>query len=119
MADCGLFDETFQMYCEEIDWQWRLARAGWERWIVPEAEVVHYGGQSTAQARATSFRQLWLSRRKLYERYHSPAMLQALSPLVRGAMERRLRQPQPPEMQAALRDIVAAWQPARRRAGDR
>ena len=30
-AECGWFDETFQMYCEEIDWQWRMARAGWER----------------------------------------------------------------------------------------
>ena len=24
-AECGWFDETFQMYCEEIDWQWRMA----------------------------------------------------------------------------------------------
>jgi GT2 family glycosyltransferase len=30
-AECGWFDETFHMYCEEIDWQWRMARAGWER----------------------------------------------------------------------------------------
>ncbi len=87
--------------------------------MVPEAEVLHYGGQSTAQARAASFRQLWLSRRQLYERYHSPAMLSVLSPLVRGAMERRLRQGPPADMLSALRDILAAWQPARRRAGDR
>jgi len=119
MAECGLFDEAFPMYCEEIDWQWRLARAGWERWIVPEAEVVHYGGQSTAQVRAASFRHLWLSRRKLYERYHSPAMLRVLSPLVRSAMERRLRQPQPAEMQSALRDIILAWQPPPQKAGGR
>lgn len=119
MAECGLFDEAFPMYCEEIDWQWRLARAGWERWMVPSAEVVHYGGQSTAQVRAVSFRHLWLSRRKLYERYHSPAMLRVLSPLVRSAMERRLRQGPSAEMQSALRDIVAAWQPPRPRRGDR
>ena len=113
MAGCGLFDEAFEMYCEEIDWQWRLARAGWERWIVPAAEVVHYGGQSTAQVRAGAFRHLWLSRRKLYERYHSPAMLAVLSPLVRDAMARRLRQGQPEDMERALRDIMAAWGPGR------
>jgi N-acetylglucosaminyl-diphospho-decaprenol L-rhamnosyltransferase len=109
MAECDLFDEGFQMYCEEIDWQWRLARAGWERWVVPAAEIVHYGGQSTAQVRASSFRHLWLSRRKLYERYQSPAMLAVLSTLVRRAMARRLRQGPPADMQAALRDILAAW----------
>ena len=113
IAACGLFDEAFQMYCEEIDWQWRLARAGWERWIVPAAEIVHYGGQSTTQARAGSFRHLWLSRRRLYERYHSRSMLAVLSPLVRGAMGRRLRQGPPADMQSALRDIIAAWQPRR------
>jgi GT2 family glycosyltransferase len=111
MTQCGLFDEIFEMYCEEIDWQWRLARAGWERWIVPAAEVVHYGGQSTAQVHAASFRHLWLGRRKLYERYHSAATLAVLSPVVRGAMRRRLRQGPPADMQAALRDIIAAWQP--------
>jgi len=117
MAECGLFDEAFEMYCEEIDWQWRLARAGWERWIVPAAEIVHYGGQSTAQVRAGSFRHLWISRRKLYERYHSPATVAVLSRLVRGAMGRRLRQGQPADMQSALRDIIAAWQPRRGPAG--
>ncbi len=111
MAECGLFDEAFEMYCEEIDWQWRLARAGWERWIVPAAEIVHHGGQSTAQVRAGSFRHLWLSRRKLYQRYHSPATLALLSRLVCSAMGRRLRQGQPADMQSALQDIIAAWQP--------
>jgi len=113
MADCGLFDEGFGMYCEEIDWQWRLARAGWERWIVPAAEIVHYGGQSAAQVRAGSLRHLWLSRRRLYERYHSPAMLAILSPLVCRAMRRRLRQGQPADMESALQDIIVAWQPRR------
>ena len=90
-AECGWFDETFQMYCEEIDWQWRLARAGWERWIVPAAEVMHYGGQSTAQVKAESLARLWTSRRRLYHRYHTPALNAVLNPLVRLAMRQRIR----------------------------
>ncbi len=90
-VECGLFDETFDMYCEEIDWQWRLARAGWERWVVPAAEVVHHGGQSTAQMPARSFVQLWTSRRRLYYRYHSPLLNALLAPVVRLAMRQRMR----------------------------
>jgi GT2 family glycosyltransferase len=91
LAECGLFDETFHMYCEEIDWQWRMAQAGWERWIVPAAEVVHYGGQSTRQAAADSLLKLWTSRRRLYQRYQSPAINGLLSPLVQLSMRRQIR----------------------------
>jgi hypothetical protein len=91
IAACGLFDETFQMYCEEVDWHWRLAAGGWERWIVPGAEVIHYGGRSAAQVPAESFVRLWTSRRRLYYRYHSPALNAVLKPLVRLAMRQRIR----------------------------
>jgi GT2 family glycosyltransferase len=91
MAEVGLFDETFQMYCEEIDWQWRMERAGWERWVVPGAEVVHHGGRSTAQRRAQAFVLLWSSRRRLYQRYHSPALNALAGPLVQLGMRRAIR----------------------------
>jgi N-acetylglucosaminyl-diphospho-decaprenol L-rhamnosyltransferase len=112
-AQCGWFDEAFRLYCEEIDWQWRLARAGWECWIEPAAEVVHYGGQSTSQAaaRAASFRYLWLSRRQLYARYHSPALTALLAPMVRFSMRRRLNSAPGADLQAALSDIIEAWGP--------
>jgi GT2 family glycosyltransferase len=119
---CGLFDETFQMYCEEIDWQWRLAGAGWERWIVPAAEVIHYGGRSAGQVPAESFVRLWTSRRRLYYRYHSPALNAVLNPLVRLAMRQRIRanhrRSQRGQMSAderaamnlALTGVIEVWQ---------
>ncbi len=121
-VECGLFDETFHMYCEEIDWQWRLARGGWERWIVPAAEVVHYGGQSTAQIKLDSLRKLWTSRRRLYHRYHSAALNTVLSSLVQTAMRRRIRAnyranqrgqmnaDERAELNLALTDIIQVWQ---------
>jgi GT2 family glycosyltransferase len=87
----GMFDEAFEMYCEEIDWQWRLARAGWERWIVPSAEVIHHGGQSTTQVPLESLRKLWISRRRLYQRYQGPLVNALLSYLVQLAMRQRIR----------------------------
>jgi N-acetylglucosaminyl-diphospho-decaprenol L-rhamnosyltransferase len=121
-AECGLFDETFHMYCEEIDWQWRLAGAGWERWIVPSAEVIHYGGRSATQVPAESFVRLWTSRRRLYYRYHSPALNAVLNPLVRLAMRQRIRAnhrrsqrgqisaDERAVMNLALTDVIEVWQ---------
>ena len=37
----GGFDERFRLYGEDIDLCYRAAKAGWERWYVPEAVVVH------------------------------------------------------------------------------
>ncbi len=121
-VQCGLFDETFHMYCEEIDWHWRLARAGWERWVVPAAEVLHYGGQSTAQIKLDSLRKLWISRRRLYHRYHSPALNWVLSALVQASMRARIRAnhrasqrgalnaDERAEVNLVLNDIIQAWQ---------
>ena len=122
IAQCGLFDETFHMYCEEIDWQWRMAQAGWERWIVPAAEVVHYGGQSTSQVHADAFLQLWTSRRRLYYRYHGFAVNALLSRLVQLAMRGRIRANHRrsqrgeldadarAEMNLALSEVIRVWQ---------
>jgi len=45
----GLLDERYFMYSEEMDLCYRLARAGWKLFWVPEAHVVHHGGASSRQ----------------------------------------------------------------------
>jgi GT2 family glycosyltransferase len=42
----GLFDESFFMFSEEVDWLTRFRRAGWKVLFYPGAEVVHVGGAS-------------------------------------------------------------------------
>jgi GT2 family glycosyltransferase len=37
----GLFDESFFMYCEDVDLNWRAQLAGWKCWYTPEAVVYH------------------------------------------------------------------------------
>jgi GT2 family glycosyltransferase len=42
LDELGGFDEGFHpLYGEDIDLCYRAAKAGWERWFVPEAVVVH------------------------------------------------------------------------------
>jgi N-acetylglucosaminyl-diphospho-decaprenol L-rhamnosyltransferase len=41
LDEIGGWDGGFRHYGEDIDLAYRAARAGWERWYVPEAVVVH------------------------------------------------------------------------------
>lgn len=43
------FDESFFMYCEDVDLCWRMGRAGWRVGFEPAARVVHIGAVSTNQ----------------------------------------------------------------------
>ena len=41
LAEIGGWDAGYRMYCEDIDLNYRAAKAGWERWYVPAAVVRH------------------------------------------------------------------------------
>ncbi|MGC9333393.1 MAG: glycosyltransferase family 2 protein [Anaerolineae bacterium] len=41
LEDVGLFDESFFMYCEDVDLNWRAQLAGWTCWYTPDAIVYH------------------------------------------------------------------------------
>jgi len=58
LEELGGYDAGFRMYGEEIDLCYRAARAGWERWYVPEAVVRHRWDAATDHAFWTP-RTLW------------------------------------------------------------
>ena len=58
LAELGGFDEGYRLYGEDIDLAYRAARAGWERWYVPEAVVQH-------EHKAVTDRR-WLTRQTLW-----------------------------------------------------
>ncbi len=70
LLQTGLFDEDFLIYCEEVDWAWRIRNAGWNILCVPQAHVTHLGGQSTSQVRPWSLINLWKSRLHLYAKHY-------------------------------------------------
>lgn len=88
----GGFDEDFFMYCEEIDWAWRIHKAGWEIKTVPAARIVHLSGQSTSQVKPRSVVNLWQSRLHLFEK-HYPAWKRWLArQMIVAGMTRKIRQ---------------------------
>ena len=46
-SGAGLFDETFFMYGEDLDWCFRIQQAGWSIRYTPETKIIHYKGEST------------------------------------------------------------------------
>ena len=69
-ATIGGLDEAYFMYSEELDWCRRLKTAGWRIVYVPEAQIIHYVGQSSEQA--VTARHINFNRAKLryFRKYH-------------------------------------------------
>jgi len=88
----GMFDEQFFMYCEEIDWAWRIRKAGWKVQCIPSAHVVHLAGQSTSQVRAQSVINLWTSRLRLFTKHYPFWKLSLARWLIAFGMQRKINQ---------------------------
>jgi GT2 family glycosyltransferase len=56
--ELGGFDEGYRLYGEDIDLAYRAFRAGWERWYVPAAKVVHTH-QAVTDRKLLTRRTLW------------------------------------------------------------
>jgi GT2 family glycosyltransferase len=50
LDEVGLLDEQFFIYSEDKDWCKRFHETGWDVVFYPEAEAIHYGGASSANA---------------------------------------------------------------------
>ena len=46
----GLFDESFPIFFNDVDWLYRAKQAGYKVYFTPAATVVHHGAGSTSQA---------------------------------------------------------------------
>jgi len=103
------FDESFHMYCEEIDWSWRVRESGWEIYAVPTAEIVHFSGESARQIPTQSLINLWESRAQLYDKHHGRLKRAVASWLVRSQMTRRAHHAKDPQLKAAYEHIAERW----------
>jgi GT2 family glycosyltransferase len=46
LDEVGLLDENYFIYGDEVDLQYRIKKAGWEIYYLPNAATIHYGGRS-------------------------------------------------------------------------
>ncbi len=47
LPEVGFLDEQFFMYGEDIDWSYRIQRAGHKIYYLPTTSIIHYKGEST------------------------------------------------------------------------
>jgi len=66
----GFLDENYFMYSEEVDLCYRIQRAGWRLFWVPQAEVIHFGGQSTQQVPTPMFLNLYHGKIKYFRKHY-------------------------------------------------
>jgi GT2 family glycosyltransferase len=75
LDEIGGWDAGFRMYCEDIDLNYRAAKAGWERWYVPAA-VVHHEYAAVIDKTFLSRHTLWHARAMLrFLRKHPERLL--------------------------------------------
>jgi GT2 family glycosyltransferase len=67
----GLLDESFFMYCEDVDWAYRAHQAGWKVLYFPGATIVHEIGRSTDKAVRRMIVQFHLSMYRFFRKHYA------------------------------------------------
>jgi GT2 family glycosyltransferase len=88
IGDVGLMDEDYFLYMEETDWCFRMRAKGWQRYLVPTAEVIHAFGGSVGKAPLTMRRYNLDSQFTYYRKHFSAPALAVVAGgyLLRGVV---------------------------------
>jgi GT2 family glycosyltransferase len=86
----GLLDEKFFMYSEEVDLCYRIQQSGHSLYWLPEAEVVHYGGQSTSQVADEMFLRLYEGKILYFRKHYSRSVVMLYKAILYTASLARL-----------------------------
>ncbi len=70
----GLFDENITIYYEDGDLCYRMIQAGWKVVFYPEAEIIHYHGQTRKQHLGRDTFITYQSRLYFFAKHHSRSM---------------------------------------------
>jgi GT2 family glycosyltransferase len=68
MAQVGPLDEDYFLFLEETDWCYRMRKAGWKVYYVPQAEVLHFQGKSAEIVKKRSRVEYYLSRYQFFKK---------------------------------------------------
>ena len=64
----GLLDEDYFLFLEETDWCYRIKRAGWRIYYVPQAEVYHFQGKSAETVKKRARVEFYRSRYQFFKK---------------------------------------------------
>ena len=64
----GILDEDYFLFLEETDWCYRMNRAGWKIYHVPQAEVDHFQGKSAEEVKKKARVEFYRSRYHFFKK---------------------------------------------------
>ena len=64
----GTLDEGYFLFFEETDWCFRMKKAGWKVYHVPEAEVIHYQGKGAETRKREAKAEYYQSRYRFFRK---------------------------------------------------
>jgi hypothetical protein len=67
----GPLDDSFFMYTEEVDLNYRFKKAGWKILWEPRSKIIHFGGQSTKLNQTAMFLQLYKTKIQFFRKHYS------------------------------------------------
>jgi hypothetical protein len=73
LDEVGLLDADVFMYCEDVDWCYRMRKSGWKVMYLPQAQVLHFGGQSMLKQHGAAVGSHAAGLVAYYSRYHGRA----------------------------------------------
>ena len=69
MEQVGLLDEDYFLFLEETDWCYRIKKAGWKVYHVPQAEVYHFQGKSAEKDKKRAKVEYYRSRNQFFKKH--------------------------------------------------
>lgn len=72
------------MYAEEVDWCYRIKKAGWEVWYLPAVRVIHHRGGSSRQRKTDMEAELYRSRVLFFRKHYGASQAVFLKVLIYG-----------------------------------
>ena len=84
----GGLDEDFFMYGEDIDWCYKIKKAGWKIYYVPLTQIIHFKGESTKRSNIDEIRVFYDAMRifvkKHYKEFALLGLILKLGVFIRG-----------------------------------
>lgn len=82
----GLFDESFFMYGEDLDWCYRIQQAGWKIYYTPATQIIHYKGESTRKGELRYVRLFYGAMLRFAEKHFEGEYSRVVAGLIRGGI---------------------------------
>jgi N-acetylglucosaminyl-diphospho-decaprenol L-rhamnosyltransferase len=86
----GLLDDGYFMYTEETDWCYRMRQSGWSVGYVPQARVLHWGGQSASAAPERKRSQVYRSKWRFFQKHRGRLTAAAFRGAIQAASAAKL-----------------------------